>query len=88
MTFTGCGAVGSAPGLGPGGPGFKSPLPDHLVNINQYGYAFTTEPNAFKVRRIRNDARASIAAWRHVLREANSWQGRHSRRRCHQSDIE
>lgn len=26
------------------------------------GYAFTTEPNAFKVRRIRNDARVSIAA--------------------------
>lgn len=26
------------------------------------GYAFTTEPNAFKVRRIRHDARASIAA--------------------------
>ena len=26
------------------------------------GYAFTTEPNAYKVRRIRNDARASIAA--------------------------
>lgn len=26
------------------------------------GYAFTTEANAYKVRRIRNDARASIAA--------------------------
>ena len=29
LTLTGSGAVGSAPGLGPGGRGFKSPLPDH-----------------------------------------------------------
>lgn len=26
----------------------------------QGGYAFTTEPNAYKVRRIRNDARATV----------------------------
>ena len=29
----GCGAVGSAPGLGPGGREFKSPLPDQLIQI-------------------------------------------------------
>ncbi len=31
---TGCGAVGSAPGLGPGGPRFESAHPDHSRGSN------------------------------------------------------
>lgn len=39
------------------------------------GYAFTTEPNAYKVRRIRNDARASIAVcdMRGKVAESATW---------------